>query len=73
MIALLYWGLQMYTVIFKRKDKKPDEIYYYEDIAEAKYHFELFKNDDSDLYIRIELWREQKSIKMLIDSIKFNL
>lgn len=61
----------MYTVIFKRKDNQPDEIFTYNSLEEAQYHFNLFKNDDSDLYSRIELCQEKGSIKMLMDVIYF--
>ncbi len=61
----------MFTVIFKRKDNQPDEIYYYNSLEEARYHFNLFKDDDSDLYNRIELCKENGSLQMIMDVLKF--
>lgn len=43
----------MFSTIFYRKDKKQDEIYYYNDENAAKSHMELFRADDSNLYSRI--------------------
>ena len=60
-----------YTVIFKRRDNRSDEIYNYKSLEEAQYHFNLFKNDDSDLYNRIELCRENGAMQMIIDVLKF--
>ena len=40
----------MLTVTFLRKDAKPAEIYCYQREEDARYHFELFRNDDSGLY-----------------------
>jgi hypothetical protein len=61
----------MYTVTFIRRDGEPDEIYYYNQLNEARHHFELFRNDDSELYSRIELVQENRIMKMQIDVIKF--
>lgn len=61
----------MYNVIFKRKDNQPDEIYTYASLEEARYHFNLFKDDDSDLYNRIELCKENGSLQMIMDVLKF--
>ena len=44
-----------WIVRFVRKDGKPDEEYYYHTQAEAEYHRNLFQDDDSGLYERIEL------------------
>lgn len=44
-----------YIVRFVRRDNKPDEEYYYQDVSDATYHFNLFLEDDSALYERIEL------------------
>lgn len=33
----------MYTVTFKRKDEQPDEIYYYQNYADAVYHLICLK------------------------------
>lgn len=65
------WGDIMYTVIFIRRDDQPDEIYYYNHLDEARHHFELFRDDDSELYNRIELVQENRIMKMQIDVINF--
>ena len=52
----------MYTVTFKRRDNQPDEVYYY---------INLFKEDDSELYERIELLQFNRNIQMQIDVINF--
>lgn len=44
-----------WIVRFVRKDGKPDEEYYYRTKAEAEFHRDLFQDDDSGLYERIEL------------------
>ena len=44
-----------WIVRFVRKDGKPDEEYYYRTKIEAEYHRDLFQDDDSGLYERIEL------------------
>ena len=46
-----------FIVRFVRKDGKPDEEYLYHTPGEGLYHFELFANDDSGLYTRIEVSR----------------
>lgn len=45
----------MWIVRFVRKDKKPDEEYFYHTQSEAEYHRSLFDNDDSGLYEKIEV------------------
>lgn len=44
-----------YIVRFIRKDNKADEEYFYRTYKEAICHLELFKDDDSGLYKRIEI------------------
>ena len=46
---------ELWIVRFVRKDGKSDEEYYYRSLAEAKYHKNLFLDDDSELYERIEI------------------
>ena len=46
---------ELWIVRFVRKDSKPDEEYYYRSLAEAEYHKNLFLDDDSGLYERIEI------------------
>ena len=45
-------------VKFIRKDGKPDEDYFYHSLADAAHHRDLFLDDDSGLYERIEITRE---------------
>lgn len=61
----------MFIVIFKRRDNKPDEEYYYHTKEEATRHIDLFINDDSGLYDEIDLveWKDDLNI---ISSLKFN-
>lgn len=44
-----------WLVRFVRKDGKPVEEYYYNTKEEAEYHRNLFQNDDSGLYEKIEI------------------
>lgn len=44
-----------YIVRFIRKDGKPVEEFFYHAFEAAISHLLLFKDDDSDLYIRIEI------------------
>lgn len=44
-----------YIVRFVRADCGPDEEYYYHTEQEAFSHFNLFLDDDSELYKRIEI------------------
>ena len=44
-----------YIVRFVRADGKADEEYFYHRELEARYHLELFRDDDSGLYRYIEL------------------
>ena len=56
-----------YLVRFVRRDRQPNEEYYYNDLAGAEYHFNLFLDDDSSLYERIELVKmtsEERIIKV---------
>lgn len=45
-----------YVVNFVRKDDMPNEDFWYAMRENAEEHFNLFKDDDSDLYNRVELW-----------------
>ena len=44
-----------YIVRFVRADCGPDEEYYYHREKEAIDHYNLFLDDDSSLYLRIEI------------------
>lgn len=48
----------MWIVRYIRKDAKPDEEYFYHSQGEAEYHRDLFQNDDSGLYEKIEVINE---------------
>ena len=60
---------RMYIVRFVRKDGKPDEEYYYQELADAKEHFRLFEKDDSNLYTSILLTSDCSS--KIIDALIF--
>ncbi len=62
-----------YVVSVIRKDKQPDEDYTYDRYEDAKKHFELFRNDDSGLYTKIELmtWLADNSSITVFDTIEF--
>lgn len=47
-----------YFVAFFGTDGEQDE-YQYNDLKEARYHFNLFQNDDSGYYTAIELIRHE--------------
>ena len=57
----------IYTACFIRIDSRPDEIYYYQKMEDARYHFNLFHGDDSGLYRSILL----KNGTELKDTITF--
>lgn len=40
----------MYIVRFVRTDGKPNEVYYYQCYKDAKYHYELFVDEDVGIY-----------------------
>ena len=62
---------ELWIVRFVRKDGKPEEEYYYRSIAEAEYHRDLFLNDVSGLYERIEIINEPtKEVTMELNFIK---
>ena len=44
-----------FIVRFIRIDNKPIEEYYYNSVEEAIAHYNLFLNDDSGLYSKIEI------------------
>lgn len=55
-----------YILRFVRADCGPDEEYYYHREAEAIDHFNLFLDDDSSLYRRIEI-EHNDQILMTLD------
>ena len=44
-----------YFVRFVRRDGKPDEEYFYRAADDAQQHFDMFADDDSGLYEKIEV------------------
>lgn len=48
----------MFVVRFIRNDGHPDEEYWYHRQGEAEYHFHLFDDDESELYLAIQLCDE---------------
>ena len=53
-----------YIVRFIRADGGPDEEYYYNYEKGAADHFDLFLDDDSEIYDRIELEHNEAIIKV---------
>ena len=51
----------IFIVRFVRRDRKPNENYCYNTLEEATQHFNLFKDDDSNLYKEICIMRVQES------------
>ena len=60
-----------YLVRFVRRDGQPDEIYNYAHRSDAEYHFGLFRDDDSELYDRIELIIDAGRLRSVADTIRF--
>ncbi len=48
----------MYIVRFNRKDGGVEE-YFYHHLEDAQFHFDLFNEDDSELYESIEIEYEK--------------
>ena len=55
----------MFIVRFERADNKPKEEYFYPTLNDAKFHFNLFKNDDSNLYNTIYLIKSDSNEEIL--------
>lgn len=47
--------MKEYIVCFIRADGKPNEEYYYATLEEAQAHYNLFFDDDSELYKAIQI------------------
>lgn len=60
----------MFVVRFVRRDRQPAEEYYYNTIEEARWHLGLFRDDDSELYKRIEL-SERGNPENIIEKFEF--
>ena len=50
---------EFWIVRFIRRDGKPNEEYYYSSLADAEQHRNLFLDDDSGLYEKIEIVNEK--------------
>ena len=61
----------MYIVRFVRRDDKPDEVFHYQSIVDAKYHLSLFDDDDSDLYKKLSIESYDDDLIEQIDAICF--
>ena len=51
----------MYIVRFVRADGKPDEEYFYHSEEDARYHASLFKGEDTQLYLSIQVVEDTQS------------
>lgn len=63
----------MYCVQFKRNDGNPDEEYFYNFLDDAQSHIDLFKNDDSQLYEKIEIIDCNETPEKVVKSLHFRL
>jgi hypothetical protein len=62
---------EFWIVRFVRKDSKPNEEYFYHSLADAEHHRDLFLDDDSGLYEKIELVNgKSKEVTMELNFIK---
>lgn len=62
---------EFWIVRFIRRDGKPNEEYYYSSLADAEHHRNLFLDDDSGLYEKIEIVNEKaKEVTMELNFIK---
>ncbi len=60
-----------YCVRFIRRDGQADECYHYWHRDEAEHHFNLFHDDDSNLYDRIDLLTIAGNLMTISRSIAF--
>ena len=60
-----------YLVRFVHRDGQPDEIYNYAHRSDAGHHFNLFRDDDSGLYDRIEFIIDVGHLQSVADTIRF--
>lgn len=59
----------MYIVRFIRRDKQPAELYYYLRKEDALYHLNMFQDDDSELYTRIDVIEDNEKETMIASII----
>lgn len=62
----------MFAVVFKRRDRRPDEVYYYKKKDDAEYHFGLFSNDDSNLYSKISIIKVDEEQEISYNKLNFD-
>ena len=59
-----------FFVRFVRQDDKPDEEYFYRAAEDAQRHFDMFADDDSGLYEKIEIMQLSASCEAVF-SLRF--
>lgn len=60
----------MYITRFVRIDGKTED-HYYNSIADARYHLNLFRDDDSGLYDRIEIREANDNVNFPVQAFVF--
>lgn len=60
-----------FEVRFIMADGGPDEVYEYPFDENAVEHFEMFRNDDSGLYERVQLISVLDGYEMIVDEVIF--
>ena len=63
--------MQLFIVRFVRNDGKPHEEYYYPDLSAAEEHLNLFLDDDSELYSKIELVQQEPEKDIVLKEISY--
>lgn len=61
--------MELYIVRFIRRDAEPIEEYYYRSLSAAEDHLEMFRDDDSELYSKIEVLRAGKDVDTKLKEI----
>ena len=56
----------MTVVRFVRKDGEPDEEYYYLDVAEARFHYSLYADDENSPYKSAKLYNFETGEELLV-------
>ena len=59
----------MFFVRFVRKDEHPDEFYAYSTKVAAKNHFDMFLDDDSNIFSRVELIQSDNEVESTLETI----
>jgi len=60
-----------FEVCFIMADGGPDEVYEYPCAENAIEHFEMFRNDDSGLYERVQLISILNGSEIIVDEVIF--